>query len=104
MKKIILLLTCIMMIHTISATPRKVANQFAESHTMERMHQFTNRLGNKQVDQVTTIAAHTAQVQNETDVENTMVDTVQQTSKIIRNGQLLIIHQNKLYNILGEQL
>jgi hypothetical protein len=40
----------------------------------------------------------------ETDVENTMVDTVQQTSKIIRNGQLLIIHQNKLYNILGEQL
>ena len=65
MKKIIFLLICIAMIPTLSATPRKVANQYAESHTMEKTHHFINRLGQKQMDRVATTAQHVAQQQSE---------------------------------------
>lgn len=65
MKKIIFLLICIAMIPTLSATPRKVANQYAESHTMEKTHHFINRLGQKQIDRVATTVQHAAQQQSE---------------------------------------
>ena len=65
MKKIIFLLVCILMIPILSATPRKVVNQLAAPHPKERIHQLTNRLGQKQIDRVATTAKPTPQKQNE---------------------------------------
>ena len=65
MKKIIFLIVSIFMVHMLSATPRTVATQHNNSNIMEKIHLLTNRLDQKQVDKVPTIAAHNAQTQNE---------------------------------------
>lgn len=65
MKKIILLIFCILTIPTLGAASRQVVNKIAEPHTMERIHQLTNRLGKKQVDRMAVTAEHSTQAQNQ---------------------------------------
>lgn len=65
MKKIIFLIVSIFMVHMLNATPRTVAAQHNGSNIMEKIHLLANRLDQKQVDKVPTIAAHNAQTQNE---------------------------------------
>ena len=65
MKKIIFLIVSIFMVHMLNATPRTVATQHNGSNIMEKIHLLANRLEQKQVDKVPTIAAHNAQTQNE---------------------------------------
>lgn len=65
MKKIIFLIVSIFMVHMLNATPRTVATQHNGSNIMEKIHLLANRLDQKQVDKVPTIATHNAQTQNE---------------------------------------
>ena len=65
MKKIIFLIVSIFMVHMLNATPRTVATQHNGSNIMEKIHLLANRLDQKQVDKVPTIAAHNTQTQND---------------------------------------